>query len=253
MRLTRETGLLFRRKLLETLRNPVWVFMGLTTPVLYLILFAPLLQRLAGAPGFPGSRVLNVFVPGILTLTAFSGGTGAGWTVIWELQAGTIERLRVTPASRLALLAGTVLRDVTVTIVPVVAVALLAIPFGYQPHWLGMLVLLLLLALLTAITSATSNALGLILKDIGSLAAVVTGLQLPITLLSGVMLPISLGPVWLRALAHLNPLYYVVEASRALSAGVINATAVWLALVVIVPLTALTMTWATHVYRKAVA
>ena len=43
-----QTGLFFRRKLLETLRQPVWIITGLTTPVLYLALFAPLLRPLAG-------------------------------------------------------------------------------------------------------------------------------------------------------------------------------------------------------------
>lgn len=51
-----------------------------------------------------------------------------------------------------------------------------------------------------------AQALGLILKDIGSLAAVVTGSQSPLMLLSGVLLPISLGPAWLQALAHADPL-----------------------------------------------
>ena len=45
-----QTGLFFRRKLLETLRQPVWIITGLTTPVLYLALFAPLLRSLAGGP-----------------------------------------------------------------------------------------------------------------------------------------------------------------------------------------------------------
>jgi ABC-2 type transport system permease protein len=253
MKVLKDIGLLYRRKLLETLRNPVWVFMGLTTPILYLLLFAPLLHQLEGAPGFPSGSSLDVFVPGILALTAFTGGTGAGWEVIFELKGGVTERLRVTPTSRFALLAGSVLRDITTTIVPIIIVALSAIPFGYHPHFSGLCVLLLLLAFLTAITSAASSALGLILKEIGGIAAVVTGLNLPILLLSGVMLPLSLAPGWLLLLAHFNPLYYVVAAARLLSAGSLSSPAVGLAFLVIISLAILTLTWATQVYRKAVA
>ena len=83
-----------------------------------------------------------------------------------------------------------------------------------------------LLALLTAACSATSSALGIKLKQIGSLAAVVTGVQLPLTLLSGILLPLSLGPAWLRVLGHLNPMYYTVQAARDLAAGTITTTAV---------------------------
>ena len=47
MKLATDVRLLLRRKLLETLRQPVWVVVGLSTPVLYLALFAPLLHGLA--------------------------------------------------------------------------------------------------------------------------------------------------------------------------------------------------------------
>ena len=253
MRLLQDTGLLFWRKMLEVLRQPVWVFVGLTTPLLYLALFAPLLKSLAGGPGFPGGEVLDVFVPGVLALLAFGAGTGAGWLVIAELNSGVIERLRVTPVSRFALLMGTVARDVVMMIVPAVVVIIVAIPFGFHPHWVGIGVLLLLLSLLTASTSATSSALGLTLREIGSLAAIWTGVNLPITLLSGVLLPLSLAPDWMRVIAHANPLWYVVEAARELSGGTVDSWAVAEAFLVMMGLTAVVFWWTTQTYRKAVA
>jgi hypothetical protein len=60
---------------------------------------------------------------------------GAGWVVIWEMDSGVIERLRVTPASRLALLLGTVLRDVVMFAVPAVIMIAIAIPFGFHARW----------------------------------------------------------------------------------------------------------------------
>src|SRR5580698_3873306 len=149
-----QTELFFRRKLLETLRQPVWLVTGLTTPLLYLALFAPLLRSLAGGPAFPPGQVLDVFVPGILVLIAFGAGMGAGWPVIWELDSGVIERLRVTPASRLALLLGTVARDIAMFAVPGVVVIAVGAVFGYHVHWGGLILLFVLLALLTAACSA---------------------------------------------------------------------------------------------------
>lgn len=251
MKLVRELRLLWWRKLLETLRSPVWVLLGFVTPLLYLALFSPLLDPLAGGPGFRGRDILDVFLPGILCLMAFGAGMGAGWGVIFELDAGVIERLRVTPVSRLSLLLGTVLRDVVVFVVPALVVILVASPFGYHPHTAGAIVMVLLLCLLTATTSAWSTALGIILREIGSLAAIVTGLQLPLTLLAGILLPLSLAPAWMRALAHTDPLYYTAEAARLLSAGTIASWTVGQAFLVMTVLTAITLTWATRTYRKA--
>ncbi|WP_084281475.1 ABC transporter permease [Alkaliphilus transvaalensis] len=90
-------------------------------------------------------------------------------------------------------------------------------------------------------------------QDIGSLAAIVTSLQLPLTLLSGVLLPLSLGPKWLQTIAHVNPLYYTVEASRVLADGLINSTETIIAFGVIIPLTVIVLWWSTRVYKKVVA
>ena len=252
MKMLMEINLLFWRKMLETLRTPVWVISGLTTPLLYLALFTPLLSGL-NSPMFGSNQVLDIFVPGILTMIAFGAGMGAGWIVVWELQSGVIERFRVSPASRFSLLMGTVLKDIVMFIVPAVLVVFAAAFWGFHIHPAGLIVLFILLSMLTAIVSAGSSSLGLILKDIGSLAAVVTGLQLPLTLLAGVLLPVSIGPDWLQWIAHLNPMYYVVEASRVLAGGQVDSSKVWIAFIVIVPLTAITLWWATRVYRKAVS
>jgi ABC-2 type transport system permease protein len=246
-----QAGLFFRRKLLETLRQPVWIITGLSAPLLYLALFEPLLKSVAGSAGFPSGQVLDVFVPGILTLMAFGAGMGAGWVVIWEMDSGVIERLRVTPASRLALLLGTVLRDIVMFAAPAVVVIVIAIPFGFQARWGGLALLLLLLAALTASCSASSSALGINLKQIGSLAAVVTGLQLPLTLLSGILLPLSLGPGWLRVLGHLNPMYYAVEAARDLAVGTITTAAVGIGFLVTGSAAALALWWGTRSYQRA--
>ncbi len=250
MNIVLETGLFFKRRIMEQIRSPIWLFMGLTTPLLYLALFAPLL---GGIPTMGEEGVAGAFVPGLLALFALSSGTGIGWTINHELKTGVIERFRVSPVSRFSLLMGNVLKDVAAFLLPAFIVIIVSGFTGFHIHAGGLAVLLTLLCILTAVVSAASSSLGLISKDIGTIAAVVTGLQLPITLLAGVLLPISLGPAWLQVLAHLNPLYYVVEASRVLASGTILDTKVLLAFVVMIPLLAITLSWATNIYKRAVA
>jgi ABC-2 type transport system permease protein len=110
-----------------------------------------------------------------------------------------------------------------------------------------------LLGMLMIIMAAFSIATALVTKDISSFAAITNGLNLPVLLLAGVLLPISLGPLWMRILAHFNPLYYLVEAARVLAAGVFSSAVVWQAFAVLTPLCAATLIWATRVIRKAVA
>jgi ABC-2 type transport system permease protein len=253
MKLTRDIGLLYKRSFIQTLRIPVWVVIGISTPLLYLALFTPLLKNLAGGPGFPTDNVLDLFLPGILALMAFGSGTGAGFAVVFELQAGFTERLRVTPASRFALLIGPILSSLTWMFFFVIMIIVVAIPFGFNLHLGGTLVSFVLLALMMIVFAAFSVSVALLTKEISSVAAVMNGINLPILLLSGVLLPLTLAPQWMRVIAHFNPMYYVVEANRVLATGKIVDGDVALGFLVMVPLTAFILVWATRVYRQAVA
>ena len=103
-----ELRLMYGRHFTQQLRNPVWLFVGFSSPLLYLLLFTPLLEHFTG-PNVSTGVVLDTFFPGILALLAFASGSAQGFGVIFELRAGVTERLRVTPASRFAILAGPLL------------------------------------------------------------------------------------------------------------------------------------------------
>jgi ABC-2 type transport system permease protein len=248
MKTVRDVGLLFQRYIVQLLRNPIWVIVGFSTPILYLALFTPLLRSVV-----PGGHVLNLFLPGILALLAFASGVGAGFSTIFELQGGVIERLRVTPASRFAILTGPILAGMVMMFVFDAVVVAVGAGFGFSVHWAGLAVLAVLLGLLMIILAASSIATALLTKQIRSFAAIANGINLPVLLLAGVLLPISLGPAWIRVLAHFNPLYYLVDAARVLASGTLSGTAVWQAAAVLVPLCALVLTWATGVTRRAVS
>jgi ABC-2 type transport system permease protein len=239
---------LYWRYTLQYLRNPVWLFVGFSTPLLYLALFAPLLKNF-----LHGVNVLDVFLPGILALLAFGSGMGMGFGTIFELQAGVIERFRVTPASRLALLLGPLVSGTMFMFVFDIVLVAVGVAFGFHVHLGGLLVLGVLLWLFMVAMASFSVAMALITKEISAFAAVINGLNLPVLLLGGVLLSISNGPEWMRVLAHFNPLYYLVTASRSLAHGTFTGGATWQAFAVIAPLCALLLAWATRTYRRAVA
>ncbi len=254
MKAFNDTGLLFGRYGRSVLRNPVWLFASLATPILYLVLFTPLLQHLSSTHVLSSGTALDSFLPGIMALVAFGSGVAPGFSLVFDVKAGVIERLRVTPASRLAILAGPIL--VTVVMMCVFDGILLAIGalLGFAVHALGLVVLAGLLILLEATTAAFFSATALQSKgEINGFAAIANGLNLPVLLLGGVLLPISFGPMWLRDLAHIDPLYYVVVAARHLAHGTLSSATTWHAYAILVPLCAIVLIWGTRVLRRALA
>lgn len=219
MKTLRDTWLVFQRNLGLTLRNPAWAVIGVVQPLLYLLLFAPLLKSIATTQGFPSGGAYNVFVPGLLIQLGLFGAAFVGFTLIAELRYGVVERLQVTPVSRLALLLGRALRDVLILLVQSLMLILLSLPFGLDIHPAGLLIVLGLLALIGLLMASCSYALALWLKSEDALAPLLTTVTLPLLLLSGVLLPLALAPAWLRHIAAFNPLAYAVDAARAIFNG----------------------------------
>ena len=244
-----ETLLVFQRQMRILLRNPVWVVFGLTQPILYLVLFGPLLKNVTGG-GLGGNDSWRIFVPGLLMQLAIFGAGFAGFGIIQELREGVIDRQRVTPARRLSLILGRTLSN-TVTIgVQALVLILVAIPFGLDPSWDGVLASIALVCLLAIGISAASYAMGLILKDEDAFAPFIQGVSLPLLLLSGVFLPMSLAPAWLETASKVNPLTHVVDGTRLLFRGDFGDGDVLLGAGIAVALSALLAWWGTRVFQR---
>jgi ABC-2 type transport system permease protein len=218
MRVVRDTWLIYHRSLWLTIRQPVWIIFGMMLPLLYLFLFGPLLEGATQAAG-TGTNAFNWFVPGLLIQIAIFGTAFGGFGLIAELRSGVIERMRVTPMSRAAMLLGRSLRDVTILMIQAILLIALAIPLGLVVDAVGVVVVLALLALIGLAVSPLSYSAALILKSEDAFAPLVNSITMPLLLLSGILLPMALAPDWLQTLSSLNPLTHAVDAARALFNG----------------------------------
>ena len=102
---------MFIRNLQHTFRTPVFIFVSMFQPLMYLLLFMPLLNGLGSVPGIPAGKAVDEFIPGLLVLEALFGTAFVGFSLIDDIRSGVIERFLVTPVSRSAILLGRVLRD----------------------------------------------------------------------------------------------------------------------------------------------
>lgn len=249
MKLARDTWLLFQRQFALVLRNPVWLIVGIIQPLYYLFLFGPLLK---GALQKPTADAYRIFVPGVLVQLAIFGTFFVGFALISELRAGVIERTRVTPVSRLAMLLGRSLRDVVTLLFQCVIITVLSIPFGLTVGLGNVLLAYALLALIALMLSAASYATALKLRSEDALAPLLNTIGVPILLLSGILLPMTYAPRWLQNVAKWNPFSWAVDASRQLFAGNPGAPHVWQALVILSVLTVGAVAWAARSFAKSV-
>ncbi len=152
-------------------------------------------------------------------MQALFGTAFVGFSLIDDIRSGVIERFLVTPAKRPAILLGRVLRDAVILLLQCVLITLVAIPFGLSVNVYGFSLSLVLYALIGITMASISYGFALIYKIEDALAPTLNTITLPVSLLSGIILPLALAPIWLQDIAKINPFSYAVNATRTLFAG----------------------------------
>ncbi|SED18713.1 ABC transporter permease [Streptomyces sp. PAN_FS17] len=246
--LLHDTALIYGRYLRQSLRSRFALLFGVLMPLLYLLFFGPLLTDLP--LGGQGSS-WQVLVPGLLLQLGLFGASFAGFSIIIEKGQGVVERMRVTPVSRLALLLGRVLRDATVFVFQAVLLVLAALAMGLRAPLPGVLIGFAFVALLTVSLASLSYALALKVRTPQEFGPAINAMTMPMMLLSGLMLPMTLGPRWLDVLSHFIPFRYLVDAVRDAYVGSYATAHMLYGVLVAVAFAALAVTVGTRVFRTA--
>lgn len=209
MSILRDTWLIFRHNVRISLRQKAGIVFGVLQPLLYLVLFGPLFATIG---------TWETLIPGLLVQVGLLSAGMAGFGVVFDARSGVLERLRVTPAHRVALLLGRVLGSSVTLLIQSVMLIVVGYAFGMRAAVPGVLAGLVLMALLGVSLAALSNAIALTMNPDLFAPVMSTGI-VPLVLLSGAFLPMSMAPGWLDALSRLTPFRYVLEALRELFAG----------------------------------
>jgi ABC-2 type transport system permease protein len=250
----RDIWLVFRRHMAISLRNPAWVMIGIMQPVLYLVLFGPLMEKIVSStPGFPPGDAWQILTPGLLVQLGLFGSMFAGFSLLADLRTGVLERMRVTPVSRLALLLGRVLHDTVQLIVQAVLLLLLAyLVFGMRAPVGGLVLALVMVALIGVTLSSCSYAIALVLRSEEAFPAVLTSVSVPLLLLTGILVPITtdLAPKWLYVLSRINPFAHVMDAERASFRGDFTVNGLLTGSVVLFVITVLAVWWGARTFQR---
>jgi ABC-2 type transport system permease protein len=220
------TGYLTGRKMHALVRNPWVLTFSLVQPAIWLFLFGELFRRVIDIPGFKfGGSYLDYLIPGIVAMNAMSNNMWAGMTMIEEIERGTLNRLLVSPASRIGIMNATVAEQSVATAVQTIIILLLGLAGGatYPGGAGGAIVLILASILVGIVFGALSNVCGMMLKSREAIIGVYTFFMLPLMFMSSAFMQTQLMPGWMQAIASRNPLNWVVQIGR----SVLSASPDW--------------------------
>ncbi len=213
------------RYLRALIRQPWYIAFTLLQPIIWLLLYGQLFQKVVELPGFQAISYIDFLTPGVVIMTALfsSGWTGMG--LIREIDRGTLDRFLVSPLNRSALIAGRLCQVAFITVVQSAILLVLGLLLGARyAGGVGGIAVLVICAILVAVPiGALSSALALAMRKEEPVIGASNFILLPLTFLSPVFMASALMPGWMRIVARFNPVNWSVEAAR----GALQAQTDW--------------------------
>jgi ABC-2 type transport system permease protein len=251
MKLARDTWLTFQYEAGQLLHSPVSIAISLLQPITYLLLFTPFLKSVMGASSY--GDAYGIYVPLLFAAMGIFSGMFAGFALIAAIRQGVIGRFRVTPLSRAGLLLGRELTFVALTGFQAVVIAVVALILGLRVPLVNLLLALVLLAMMVLIGVSISFALAIFVPNETALINLTNGVTEPLALLAGVLIPLSVAPLWVRDVALWNPFAWGARGMRAIFQGHIGAPVVWEAIVILAGLATLAVVLSSRLFTREIA
>jgi len=216
-RFARESFAVARIELIKLTRDPTELISRAVQPVLWLVVFGQVLAHVHGI--YTGEvGYLAFLTPGILAQSVLFSAIFYGIAVIWERDLGVVHKLLVSPALRGSLVFGKAVSAGFRGLVQAVVIYLIALATQVSLREDAGAILGVLGAVLlgSGIFSTFSLVIACIVKTRERFMGIGQVLTMPLFFASNAIYPLELMPPWLRFVAHINPLTYLVDTLRGL-------------------------------------
>ena len=189
-------------------------------PALWLLIFGQTFShlRVIDTGGVP---YLAFLAPGIIAQSALFISIFYGIQIIWDRDAGILDKLMVTPAPPSALITGKAFAAGVRSVAQVVGVLVLAYLMGVHltANPLPIAGAMGVVVLGSAFFACLSMTLAGLVRNRDRLMGIGQAITMPLFFASNALYPVNVMPQWLRWLSTVNPLSYEVNALRTLLIG----------------------------------
>ena len=251
MKLARDTWLTFQYEAGQLVHDPVSMAATLLNPVTYLLFFTPFLKSVMNAPTY--GDAYRIYVPLLFCTMGLFGGLFAGFALLAAIRQGVIARYRVTPLSRVGLLLGRELVFVAMIGFQAVVITVVALIFGLRVPPANLLLALIVLAMMVLFGVSISFALAIFVPNETLLGNLTNGVAQPLSLLAGVLIPLSVAPLWVRRVALWNPFAWGANGMQKIFEGHIGAPVVWQAGIILAGLATVALVLSSRLFTREIA
>jgi ABC-2 type transport system permease protein len=179
---------------------------------LALIIVVPLVVMSIVGFSFPDTRMLNQIAPAMLaTLAIFFGFLLTGISFLRERSQGTLERLTVSPVTRLDIVVGYLCGFFVFSLLQTLIIFFFTV-YVFNVKYTGELWEILIFQVVVIIGAVNLGIfISTFAKNEFQMVQFIPLIILPQVFLGGLLWPISQMPDYLQWLAHIMPLYYAAD------------------------------------------
>jgi ABC-2 type transport system permease protein len=206
--------ILWLRQMKKFKRSGIRMFLAVVQPLVYFLALGYGFNAIFERAG-QGSYV-QFIMPGVIAQTILFSCMFWGANIMFDKQFGFLKETLVAPVSRTFVMMGGALGGATIGVIQGVILFFVALIFGFHPYsWPALFSTLLFMIMLALTIVSFSSAVGAVVNDMPSFAAVTNFLVVPLFFLSGSVYPLNDIPGVMKVIAYINPLSYAVDAMRA--------------------------------------
>ena len=251
MKLARDTWLTLQYEAGQLVHSPLGIALTLMQPITYLLLFTPFLKSVMHASTY--ADAYRIYVPLLFCTQGLFGGLFAGLVLLGAIRQGVIARYRVTPLSRVGLLLGRELTVVAMIGFQAVVITVISLIFGLRVAPASFLLALIVLAMMVLLGVSVSYAVAILAPNESVLPSVMNGVAQPLSLLAGVLIPLSVAPLWVRNVARWNPFAWGTNSMRAIFEGNVGAEVVWQAIIILAVVATVAVVLSARLFSREIA
>ena len=186
-------------------------------PILWLAIYGYIMSSIKAIPT-GGIPYIDYITPGVMVQSILFMSIFYGITIIWERESGILKKLLATPAPRYAIVVGRAMASAPRAMLQVLILVPVALLLGVRfiPNVAYFSLSMVLIFLASGGFAAISILIASFMKTRDRFMGIGQAIVMPLFFASNALYPVSIMPPIMQYVSALNPVSYLVDATRGL-------------------------------------
>lgn len=191
-------------------RDRIRLIMTLVMPFFFLFIFSFVMKSAPGGLMQP----TNYLLAGIIIMTVFQTALNNSMGIIDDIANGFMKEIVVAPIPRWQISIGQILSSMTIAVLQGLIILVIGLVIGLKLDALHFVEIFGAMVLVGFTFSSIGLFLATLTKSSSGFQILVSVIVMPLTLLSGALIPVTAMPGFVQAIAFFNPLSYATSLFR---------------------------------------